>query len=268
MPKEVSAYVVDSYVRLRKVSKDDEEQNKSHTYTSTRTLLGILRISQALARLRCGDVVEHADVDEALRLMECSKESLLDDEDREVETDKSTQSRIFRLIKEMASGNQGKRPKAPKRLGRGPGGERDMDVDESDDDDTNVVTMVDIRSRILAAGYTEAQLMETISQVRGCPMTLVVHDILITFFFSTKTSMFSSALQVDQRFSSTDTFRIVLSSLFVLYTSASIYRLKELTSACGRLYCRIFPMFDVCQCHFVVSGRKCDMLQHKNPMAL
>lgn len=178
VPKEVSAYVVDSYVRLRKVSQDDEEQNKSHTYTSTRTLLGILRLSQALARLRCGDVVEHADVDEALRLMECSKESLLDEEDREVETDKSAQSRIFRIIKEMASGNQAKRPKAPKRFGRGPGGERDMDVDDSDDDDLNVVTMVDIRARILAAGYTEAQLMETISMVREHPVTAIVHIIL------------------------------------------------------------------------------------------
>lgn len=172
MPKEVSAYVVDSYVRLRKVSKDDEEQNKSHTYTSTRTLLGILRLSQALARLRCGDVVEHADVDEALRLMECSKESLLDEEDREVETDKSSQSRIFRLIKELAGVKQNKR--APKRFGRGPGGERDMDVDDSEDDDTNVLTMVDIRNRVLAAGYTEAQLMETISTVRGCSSTAVI----------------------------------------------------------------------------------------------
>ncbi|PPQ71415.1 hypothetical protein CVT24_012233 [Panaeolus cyanescens] len=160
VPREVSSYVVDSYVRLRKQSKDEEFHNKSHTYTSARTLLGILRLAQALARLRWSDVVEHSDVDEALRLMECSKESLQDEEDKEPETDKSNVSKIFRLIKEMASSGN-RRPKRQRRLGKGPAGERDMDVD-SDEEDSNVLQMTDIRARVLSAGYTEAQLMETI----------------------------------------------------------------------------------------------------------
>ena len=184
VPREVSSYVVESYVRLRKVSKDEELQNKSHSYTSARTLLGILRLAQALARLRWVDVVQHSDVDEALRLMECSKESLLDEEDQEVEVDKSALSQIFRLIKEMgSSGNTHKRPKQPKRLGRGPGGERDMDVDDDDyddDDDSTVLSMVDVRARVLSGGFTEAQLMETIVTVSGtdvaymCCMTDVI----------------------------------------------------------------------------------------------
>ena len=74
MPPAVSNYVVESYVRLRKLSKDEEEQKKLHTHTSARTLLGVLRLAQALARLRFSETVEHPDVDEALRLMECSKE--------------------------------------------------------------------------------------------------------------------------------------------------------------------------------------------------
>ncbi|KAF9566354.1 MCM-domain-containing protein [Agrocybe pediades] len=158
VPREVSSYVVDSYVRLRKTSKDDEEHNKSHTYTSARTLLGILRLAQALARLRLSDVVERDDVDEALRLMECSKESLQDEDDREPDIDKSVVSRIFRLMKDMTGSSAGRRPR---RLGRGPGGERDMDED-SDEEDGNVLSMVDVRARALSAGYTEAQLMETI----------------------------------------------------------------------------------------------------------
>ncbi|KDR81703.1 hypothetical protein GALMADRAFT_221568 [Galerina marginata CBS 339.88] len=158
VPREVSSYVVDSYVRLRKMSKDEELQNKSHTYTSARTLLGILRLAQSLARLRWSDIVEHSDVDEALRLMECSKESLQDEEDREHEIDKSAISRLFRLIKDMTgSGNV-----RPRRLGRGPGGERDMDVD-SEEEDGNVLSMMDIRARALSSGFTEAQLAETIS---------------------------------------------------------------------------------------------------------
>lgn len=172
--------MVDSYVRLRKVSKDEELQNKSHSYTSARTLLGILRLAQALARLRWVDAVQHSDVDEALRLMECSKESLLDEDDQEVEVDKSALSQIFRLIKDMGSSeNAHKRPKQPKRFGRGPGGERDMDVDDEDyddEEDSTVLSMVEVRARVLSAGYTEAQLMETIVTVSGTDVTYVLYN--------------------------------------------------------------------------------------------
>lgn len=46
------------------------------TFTSARNLLGILRLSTALARLRLANKVEKDDVNEAIRLMEMSKESL------------------------------------------------------------------------------------------------------------------------------------------------------------------------------------------------
>ncbi|KAG6336325.1 hypothetical protein ID866_2774 [Astraeus odoratus] len=161
VPPEVSNYIVDTYVRLRKLSKDATEQKKSHTYTSARTLLGVLRLSQALARLRFADIVQHDDVDEALRLMECSKESLYDDEDREHEPDRSVISQIYRLIKQMAAEGGRKRRKRQRRFGRGPGGERDMNID-SDDDDEDELSLIDIRSRILGAGYTEAQLNDTL----------------------------------------------------------------------------------------------------------
>lgn len=165
VPPQVSSYVVDSYVRLRKLSKEEEEQNKSHSYTSARTLLGILRLAQALARLRCADTVEHPDVDEALRLMECSKESLQEDSDKEHEPDKSFISQVFRLIKTMTSGEGAPQPKVQrrqKRLGRGPGGERDMDVDSEEEEDDGELSMVDIRARVMNAGWSEAVLMETI----------------------------------------------------------------------------------------------------------
>ncbi|KIL69837.1 hypothetical protein M378DRAFT_157073 [Amanita muscaria Koide BX008] len=161
VPPYVSSYIIDSYVRLRKVSKDEAEQKKSHSYTSARTLLGVLRLAQALARLRQSGTVEKPDVDEALRLMECSKESLLDDSDKDVEGDRSPISRIFRLIKEMAG--RGHEP-TKRRLGRGPGRERDMDVDSDSDDEVDQLSMVDIRRKVLSSGFTEAQLIETINQ--------------------------------------------------------------------------------------------------------
>lgn len=100
--------------------------------------------------------------------MECSKESLQDEDDKEPDLDKSSISQIFRLIKSMAgSGNESSdRSKRLKRLGKGPGGERDMDVDSDDEDeDSTVLSMTEIRARVLSSGYNEVQLMETITTV-------------------------------------------------------------------------------------------------------
>jgi len=181
VPPDVSSYVVDSYVRLRKQSKDDVQHNRAHTHTSARTLLGVLRLAQALARLRFAAAVLHADVDEALRLMEASKESLRDeDEDGEGagggDADRSDTSRIYRIVKDMAQaeaaagaggGRRTSRRRRAGRLGRGPDRERDHDnADEEEDGALDVLSMVDIRARVLRAGYTETQLMTTIQEVR------------------------------------------------------------------------------------------------------
>ena len=154
VPREVSDYVVKAYVRLRKLQKEQEDNNKTHSYTSARTLLGVLRLAQALARLRFADTVEIADVDEALRLMEVSKESLLDEGDKERESDQSELSVIYRLIKDMASGGA-------TLLGRGPAGEINMDVDAPVEE----LSMVDIRARCVAKGHKETAIMDTILQV-------------------------------------------------------------------------------------------------------
>lgn len=69
---ELSDFIVSAYVDLRKEARN----NKDMTFTSARNLLGILRLSTSLARLRLVDVVEKADVAEALRLLEMSKDSL------------------------------------------------------------------------------------------------------------------------------------------------------------------------------------------------
>jgi DNA replication licensing factor MCM7 len=169
------------------MSKEDEQKNKSHTYTSARTLLGILRLAQSLARLRFADSVEHNDIDEALRLMECSKESLHDDAEKEFEPDRSVVSQIYRLIKSMG-GSRGRR-KRQKRMGKGPAGERDMDVD-SDEEDDETLSMVDIRARVLNAGFTEAQLMETIRQV-SLP-SYVRQPLILIFRISTRIWIFGS----------------------------------------------------------------------------
>jgi DNA replication licensing factor MCM7 len=184
VPPDVSSYIVDSYVRLRKQSKEDTQHDRAHTHTSARTLLGVLRLSQALARLRFAAAVLHADVDEALRLMEASKESLRDDDGEGdgaggADADRSDTSRIYRIVKDMAQAaassaagaGAGGRRRRPQRLGRGPDGERDYaDAEEEEGGALDVLSMVDIRARVLRAGYTETQLMTTIQEVsKGRP---------------------------------------------------------------------------------------------------
>jgi DNA replication licensing factor MCM7 len=112
------------------------------------------------------------DVKEALRLMEASKESLLEDEHREDGGggDRSTASRVYRLIRDMFDGGRkgGKRRVVRRRFGKGPDRERDQDMDldaDGDGEDGGTLSMVDVRARVLAAGFTEMDLMNTITEV-------------------------------------------------------------------------------------------------------
>lgn len=134
VPKHVSDYLVGAYVRLRQQQKRDESNKKQFTHTSPRTLLGILRLSQALARLRFAGEVITDDVDEALRLVEVSKASLYED-DRDRRGDQSPSTKIFNLIRGM-------RDSGAAATGEGRG---ELDLRR-------------VRERVLAKGFTIQQL--------------------------------------------------------------------------------------------------------------
>ncbi|KAJ2158918.1 DNA replication licensing factor MCM7 [Coemansia sp. RSA 552] len=68
LPSAVAEYVVGAYVQLRQQAKEAPAQDAVQTPTP-RTLLAILRLAHAHARVRAADVVANEDVDEALRLM-------------------------------------------------------------------------------------------------------------------------------------------------------------------------------------------------------
>ena len=72
VPAHLADYLVGAYVEMRKEAR----VNREMTYTSARTLLAILRLSTARARLRAAAEVSKADVDEAMRLMEASRASV------------------------------------------------------------------------------------------------------------------------------------------------------------------------------------------------
>lgn len=67
--------IVNAYVSIRDEEQKGELDNRK-SYTTPRTLLAILRLSQAHARARFSERVEQLDFDEAMRLMKASKESV------------------------------------------------------------------------------------------------------------------------------------------------------------------------------------------------
>jgi DNA replication licensing factor MCM7 len=173
-------------VRLRKQSKDDAQIN-SHTHVSARTLLGVIRLTQALARLRFATTVLHADIDEALRLMVASKESLHDGGEGDADTggeDHSDTHRIYRIIKDMVrvpvAASPGRMRKRPRR--HGPDCEGDVTGGCEGDAMLHSLSMVDIRAHVLRAGYTEAQLTVTIQEVRLQYLFHLFADADILFF--------------------------------------------------------------------------------------
>ena len=98
-------------------SRKRNKQVGDQTAMTARQLLSILRLSQALARLRFSDYVAREDVDEAIRLTHMSKASLDDDDyhdggnnatDGEVEGRKRRKkeditSRIFQILKDYVT---------------------------------------------------------------------------------------------------------------------------------------------------------------------
>ncbi|XP_039355918.1 DNA replication licensing factor MCM7 isoform X2 [Mauremys reevesii] len=103
VPEALADYITAAYVEMRK----EAWASKDTTFTSARTLLGILRLASALARLRLVDVVEKEDVNEAMRLMEMSKDSLLGDKSQQSRPQRAADV-IFAAVRELAGGAGGR----------------------------------------------------------------------------------------------------------------------------------------------------------------
>ncbi|SPC68133.1 probable DNA replication licensing factor [Ustilago sp. UG-2017b] len=166
LPKSVSDYVVGAYVSMRSQYKEDDVCHQSNTsssspgssstgYVSARTLLGIIRLSQALARLRFDDQVSIPDVDEALRLLEVSKSSILNhtsltNTSRDaLGQDQTYLSKIYRIIKDYYTLVQ----KTAEEI---------QDTDEEMQDEG--IPMSRVRDQIIAKGFLEDQLQECLQE--------------------------------------------------------------------------------------------------------
>lgn len=111
VPPEVAPYIVEAYVSLRMQDRPGKRQKHNsgragdQTAMTARQLLSILRLGQALARLRFSDYVAREDVDEAIRLTHMSKASLTEDGsgDGSNKRTEDVLSRIFHIIRDYST---------------------------------------------------------------------------------------------------------------------------------------------------------------------
>lgn len=98
VPRDLTEYMASAYSALR---QEEAQSDAPHSYTTARTLLSIIRLSESLARLRFSSVVAQSDIDEALRLMQMSKFSLYTDERKKSGLDPI--SDIYSIIRDEAA---------------------------------------------------------------------------------------------------------------------------------------------------------------------
>ncbi|KAB5579954.1 MCM2/3/5 family-domain-containing protein [Coniochaeta sp. 2T2.1] len=149
VPEAVSEYLVKTYVKLRETQRRAEKRGKQFAHTTPRTLLGVVRLAQALARLRFSNTVVQDDVDEALRLVEASKDSLNTDP-QGARRALNASSRIYNLVKALAD-TRACRPD-------------DAEEDEEDEFGGVEMSMRKVKERVIAKGFTEDQWLNALEE--------------------------------------------------------------------------------------------------------
>ena len=78
IPEELHNFIVQKYVEKRKEEKEKEKERdkEGYQYITPRNLLAIIRLSQALAKVKMSDQVTQEDITEALRLVDVSQSSI------------------------------------------------------------------------------------------------------------------------------------------------------------------------------------------------
>lgn len=105
VPTELSSFIVEAYVQMRQQDKARAAKTGGRGTLTARQLLSILRMSQALARLELRLAVTQRDVEEAIRLVQVSKASVLESRD-DSEHAVDVTSRIYTLLRDRATENK------------------------------------------------------------------------------------------------------------------------------------------------------------------
>ena len=81
VPPALTSYIVQAYVDMRARDAENARDAGQQSVMTARQLLSILRLAQALARLRFSKAVSHEDVEEAIRLVHMCKSALMEEEE-------------------------------------------------------------------------------------------------------------------------------------------------------------------------------------------
>ncbi|KAK0733952.1 MCM2/3/5 family-domain-containing protein [Lasiosphaeria miniovina] len=152
VPTAVSEYMVKTYVRLRSQQKRNEKiKSQNFGHTTPRTLLGVVRLAQALARLRFSNTVTQDDVDEALRLIESSKDSLAaESSGNSSRRALNASSKIYNLVKSLADSGACR---------------AEDDVEEDEEDQFGIeLNLRKVKERVIAKGFTENQWLTALEE--------------------------------------------------------------------------------------------------------
>jgi DNA replication licensing factor MCM7 len=112
IPKNLHNFIIQRYVDVRKDIVDPMKDG--YQYITPRTLLAVIRLSQALARLRFNEEVEQIDIDMALRLIDSSRNSIVeDDQDKIIQITQKNDviSSVFMIIRDQCLKNVSKTAK-------------------------------------------------------------------------------------------------------------------------------------------------------------
>jgi DNA replication licensing factor MCM7 len=135
VPVDLTNFIVQSYVDMRARDADSARDAGVQSVMTARQLLSILRLSQALARLRFSRRVELEDVEESIRLVHMCKASLLEDD---TFTGEDPTTRIYSLIRDYA-------------IARG----------------KNTVNYAEIERTLLTKGFTQDQIDACLEEYEG-----------------------------------------------------------------------------------------------------
>ena len=100
IPPALTSYIVQAYVDMRARDAENARDAGQQSVMTARQLLSILRLAQALARLRFSKAVSHEDVEEAIRLVHMCKSALMEEEEF-IGEDVTT--RVYSIIRDYAT---------------------------------------------------------------------------------------------------------------------------------------------------------------------
>ncbi len=144
VPEHLSDHIVSAYVNMREIEMKDMENAKS--YTTARTLLAILRLCQSLAKLKFASEVTASDVDEAIRLMNSSKSSLVEETNKTTAA-VDTMSAVYDIIRSAVANA-----------------------------DVTAVSYDDVMQRALRKGFRQEDVQRTIQQYEALGVWMVSLD--------------------------------------------------------------------------------------------